>query len=73
MNDDPTLRRDPTPEEAANIADRYRRGQTLQFIRFATGFGRPAVVRTLEAQGVKLRRPGRHASGNWGYTGGLDR
>lgn len=67
-----TIKRTPTTEEAANIVDRYRRGQGIEFIRFATGFARPRITEAIRAAGVTMRK-GKHrgpANKNWGYTGG---
>jgi hypothetical protein len=72
MNDGKTIRRKPNPDEAANIVDRYRRGQGIEFIRMATDFGRPRIVEAIKAAGVPLRK-GKHrgpTNRNWGYTGG---
>lgn len=69
---DETIKRNPTPEEAANIVDRYRRGQGIEFIRFATGFARPRITEAIRAAGVQMRKGKRRgpANRNWGWTGG---
>ena len=58
------------PEVRADMVDRYRRGQGMKFISYALGHAPETVRGVLVAAGVKIRRQGRHASGNWGYTGG---
>jgi hypothetical protein len=68
---DETKKAAPTPEEAANLVDRYQRGQGIEFIRFATGFGRKHVLEALAARGLKPRGKGRRSvNPNWGWTGG---
>lgn len=63
------MKREISTEEAADIVDRYRRGQGLDAICFATDRSRKTVRQVLVDAGVKIRRKGKHASGNWGWTG----
>ena len=59
----------PTPEEKANIADRYLRGQSVKFISFATSRSRAVVKAALAEHGIRVD-PRQKRNRNWGYAGG---
>jgi hypothetical protein len=51
------------------IVDRYTRGQSLNFIEFATGHTRRVVKAVLEERGVRMR-PTKVRNRAWDYRGG---
>lgn len=59
-----------TADEDAEFARRYRRGQTIQTIAFATGRRPEAISASLRGQGIAFRKRG-WTSGR-GYTGGVE-
>jgi hypothetical protein len=59
-----------TAEESANIVDRYRRGQGLDYIALGTDRSRAVIRQVLTEAGVPIRKRGA-SNPNWGRTGGF--
>lgn len=62
-------RKPMSEEQAANIVSRYQRGQSVNFISFATDYSWSQIRDVLKAAGVKTRGRGSRAGRSWGWTG----